>query len=265
MNKLSEIINWKRKEIAERSRPINENELLRFGDLNSTKSKFSENIRAKNNLSLIAEIKRQSPSAGTISNLENAIDQARKYYNANTDAISVLTDNKYFGGNIKDLWEVTDFINSREDSIPILRKDFFIDPIQILETAESGASLILIIVSALNDEEINRLYQSANMAGMEALFEIHDEFELEKAVEADAKIIGVNNRNLKDFSIDLSVSENLLPKIPEDIIKISESGIKNFEDAKRVFDSGAQAVLVGQALMEADDPAKLIMDIQNII
>ena len=138
--------------------------------------------------------------------------------------------------------------------MPCLRKDFMVHPIQILEAVESGASAILIIVRALDDEEIKILFDAATQAGLDSLFEVHSEPEIERALKAGARIIGVNNRDLTVFKTDLAFSEQLIPQIPGDVIRVSESGIFNGEDAARVRAAGADAILVGEALMRARLP-----------
>ena len=264
MDKLIEIIGWKRKEIASRIRPVKDDELKRFSVSNKPGLSFHQVLAIPERLSIIAEIKRSSPSAGEIAVEIEAAEQARKYYNGGGDAISVLTDEKYFSGQLSDLWEVTDFLGSRDDPIPCLRKDFMVHPIQVLEAAEAGASAILIIVRALDDDEIKTLADAAKIAGLECLFEIHNEREMERAIKLGAIIIGVNNRDLSQFVTDLKISENLIPQLPDDVIVISESGIITADDAARVREAEADAVLVGEALMRAEEPEKLIAEIQNI-
>jgi indole-3-glycerol phosphate synthase len=264
MDKLSEIIAWKRREIEPFIRPIRERELSRLAESQSQRSKFSHALKDSDSLSVIAEIKRRSPSSGNIVQAVNAAEQARKYYNADADALSVLTDKKYFGGNLEDLWEVTDFMGSRDDPRPCLRKDFMIHPLQIVQAAEAGASAVLLIVSVLNDEEIKRLYDCANIAGVESIFEVHTEWDLERVLKANAKMIGVNNRDLSSFIIDLSFSERLIPQIPDGVIAISESGIVTLEDAMRVREAGADAVLIGEALMKKDSPDQFIKGLHTI-
>lgn len=263
MDKLTEIMAWKRREIENRLRPVKEHELQRWADVRGRPS-FAKALKRTSGLSVIAEVKRRSPSAGEIASDILATEQARKYYNAGADALSILTDEKFFGGTIQDLWDVTDLLANRPDTPPALRKDFFVHPIQILEAAEAGASAILIIVRALTDEEIKILYQSATMAGLDALFEIHSMPELERALNADAKIIGVNNRDLARFVTDLSFSESMIPEFPEDVIAISESGIWTEEDAARVYEAGADAVLIGEALMRMDDPEPFIHNLHQM-
>jgi indole-3-glycerol phosphate synthase len=147
--------------------------------------------------------------------------------------------------------------------LPCLRKDFMVHPVQVLQARQAGASAILIIVRALIDEEIEALQHAATAAGLEVLFEIHNEDELRRAVHHQAKIIGVNNRDLSVFKTDLALSERLIPQIPKNVIAISESGIATAADAARVKAAGAHAVLVGEALMKAPDPAGFIEDLRR--
>jgi indole-3-glycerol phosphate synthase len=258
MDKLAEIMAWKRQEVASRQRPVTDRELARWADQRRAGKSFAAALRRDSGLSVIAEVKRRSPSAGSIADSIIAPEQARKYYNAGADAMSILTDEKYFGGTIKDLWEVNDLLGHRDDAPPTLRKDFFVHPIQVLEAAEAGARAILIIVRALKDDEIKMLQDAAGLAGLDALYEVHSLRELERAVKHDAKIIGVNNRDLARFVTDLAFSEEIIPEMPEECIAVSESGIWTEADAARVFDAGADAVLVGEALMKMEKPETFI-------
>lgn len=263
-DKLTEIMQNKRAEVAARVRPVSNAELARLADIHRNGPSFEEALRNPAHLSVISEIKRRSPSAGQIRDLPEASEQARVYYNAGTDAISVLTDEKFFGGTIRDLWEVADLLGNRDDAPPMIRKDFFVHPVQVVEAAEAGARAILIIVRAISGDEAERLRDAAHAAGLDCLFEVHSESEVETALRLGARIIGVNNRDLTRFVTDLSYSEKLLPLIPDGIVKVSESGIHCPEDATRVRAAGADAVLVGEALMKAEDPEKLLQAIQNV-
>jgi len=264
MDKLTEIMAWKRQEIQDRIRPVKERELARFQDLNRGQPTFLKALAGTDQLSIIGEIKRKSPSAGDIAKLADSIDQARRYINAEVDAISVLTDERYFSGKISDLWDVTDFIRVHNRPTPCLRKDFMVHPIQILEACEAGARAILIIVRTLEDDEIQQLHDAANLAGLDSLFEIHKPAELERALKFDPKIVGVNNRDLTKFVTDLQISCDLIPQIPDEIVPISESGIQELEDASRVKEAGAQAVLIGETLMRSSDPEGFIKAIHEL-
>jgi len=258
-DKLTEIMAWKRREIADRLRPVTEAELAKAAAALPRPPSFAAALRdPAGRLAVIAEIKRRSPSAGDIRAGASAPAQARVYQQAGASALSVLTDEKYFGGTLDDLREVTARFRAEPPARPCLRKDFMFHPLQVLEAREAGASAILIIVRALDDEEIRSLHGAAKAAGLDALFEIHNERELERAVAHRASIIGVNNRDLTVFRTDLGLSERLIPTFPRDVIAVSESGISTAADAARARSCGAHAVLVGEALMRAPDPALLI-------
>lgn len=264
MDKLEEIVNWKRREIESKIRPVTERELSSLAVLKRRGPSFAEALTSSPRLCVIAEIKRRSPSAGEIAPEIDACEQARRYYNAEADAISVLTDKRYFAGDLRDLWEVNDFLQTRDDAPPTLRKDFMIHPVQIVESAEAFARAILIIVRALTDDEMEILFESARLAGLDSIFEIHSESELERALAVGATIVGVNNRNLARFETDLEISEKLIPQIPDEVITISESGISTTEDAARMRYAGADAVLVGEALMKNEEPADFIRALHDL-
>lgn len=258
-DKLTEIMAWKRREIAPRLRPVGEAELARANASLPRPPSFAQALRRPDGrLAVIAEIKRRSPSAGDIKAGVAAVAQAARYQSAGADALSVLTDEKYFGGALADLRDVTSHFRSTPPARPCIRKDFMVHPLQVLEAREAGASAILIIVRALTDDEIEALSTAACAAGLDALFETHDERELERAITHGARIIGVNNRDLAVFKTDLALSERLIPQFPRDVTAVSESGIFTAEDARRVHAAGAHSVLVGEALMKAADPAVLI-------
>ena len=263
MDKLTEIMNWKRKEIAPRIRPVRDEELIRLAEKFPFRGAFRDALSTPDELSVIAEIKRRSPSAGEIADIPDAPDQARKYVNAEVDCLSILTDQKYFGGHLDDLSEVTDFLRERNRPLPCLRKDFMVHPIQVSEAVEGGARAILIIVRALSDDEMKELRESADLAGLDCLYEVHEKSELDRALPHNPEIIGVNNRDLTRFVTDLSISEDLIPQIPDHIVKVSESGILEPEDAWRARDAGADAILCGEALMKAEDPERFVADMKE--
>lgn len=264
MDKLAEIMAAKRHALRHQIRPVRDQELERLGRMQTQGGSFLKALARKDRLSVIAEIKRKSPSAGEIVAADlDAVEQARKYVNAEADCFSVLTDTDYFGGSLQDLWDVVEFLDVHQRKTPCLRKDFMVHPVQVVEAAEAGARAILIIVRALEDDEIKALRDAAGIAGLDALYEIHEERELEKALKFDPKILGVNNRDLKRFKTDLAVSELLIPQIPDSIVKVSESGIFAPEDAHRARACGADAILVGEALMRAEDTEKLMAAFHN--
>ena len=265
MDKLAEIMAHTRAELAGRLRPVRDVELARFGQTARPGPTFGQALRrGSGELALIGEIKRRSPSAGTIADLPEAEEQARRYINAQADALSVLTDETYFGGSLRDLWEVTDFLHDRARPVPSLRKDFMVHPLQVVEAAEAGARAILIIVRALSDHEIRTLYQAADTAGLCTLFEVHTREELDRALAHEPKIVGVNNRDLTRFVTDLAISEALIPHLPPGVVRVSESGICDAEGAQRAADCGADAILVGEALMRAEDPEALARELRAV-
>jgi indole-3-glycerol phosphate synthase len=263
-DKLTEIMAWKRQEIAARVRSVTEAELAGANaSLPKPPSFLTALPRGAGGLAEISENKRRSPSAGEIRTIASAVDQAKRYQQAGADALSVLTDTKYFGGTLDDLRQVTAYFTETPRPVPCLRKDFMVHPIQVLEARQAGASAILIIVRALTDEDIRVLFAAATAAGLDALFEIHNESELDRAVAHGARIIGVNNRDLAIFKTDLGLSERLIPRFPANVVAVSESGIFTGADAARVRAAGAHAILVGEALMKAADPAALMADFRN--
>jgi indole-3-glycerol phosphate synthase len=260
-DKLDEIMAWKRREIAALLRPVSLAELTELDARLARPPSFADALRRSDGgLAVIAEIKRRSPSAGAIAAGIAAPAQARRYQTAGADALSVLTDEKYFGGTLADLSAVTAGWAESPPAVPCLRKDFMVHPIQVRQAREAGASAILIIVRALTDAEIRLLHEAAAAAGLDALYEIHHEHELERALRQGARLIGVNNRDLAVFRTDLGLSERLIPQFPKSITAVSESGIWTAADAARVRAAGAHAVLVGEALMKAADPAALLRD-----
>ena len=263
-DKLTEIMAWKRQEIASLIREVSLPELAAFNAMAPKPPSFAAALRRDDGkLAVIAEIKRRSPSAGAIATGIAASDQAVNYRAAGASALSILTDEKFFGGTLEDLSSVTTFFRENRPAIPCLRKDFMVHPIQVLQAREAGASAILIIVRALNDDEIAKLFEAAKFAGLDTLFEIHNESELERAVKHGAKIIGVNNRDLAIFKCDLGLSERLIPLFPKHVIAVSESGIFTGADAARVQAAGAHAILCGEALMKAPDTAALISEFRK--
>lgn len=251
MNRLTPILDSRREAVAQAKRHTPVEALRDRLPLAPACRDFRGALRAPG-LGVIAEVKRRSPSAGDLSADADAGATARRYATAGAAAISVLTEPAYFGGALEDLAAVRD-----AQTAPALRKDFIVDPYQILESRALGADAVLLIVAALGDALPDYLGHAAD-AGLDALVEVHDEAELRIALDAGAAVIGVNNRNLTDLSIDLSVSERLLPQIPTDRARVAESGVIAGPDAARMARAGADAVLVGTALMSAVNPAGLI-------
>jgi indole-3-glycerol phosphate synthase len=217
---------------------------------------FAAALRAGPTVALIAEVKRRSPSAGELSSgvdgPEGAAEVALRYEAAGAAAISVLTEPDHFGGSLSDLETVRSAV-----SCPLLRKDFVVDPLQIVEAKAAGAAAVLLIARILDDAELRDYAAVAGELGLAALVEVHDESELERALAAGASIIGINNRNLDTFETDLETTARLASQCPGDRLLVSESGIRAPADVARVAAAGAAAVLVGESLMRAADPASL--------
>lgn len=213
-------------------------------------------------LSIIGEIKRRSPSRGTLAHIQDPAKLAHIYSKAGVSAISVLTDEKYFGGSKQDLIDVAKSFSVPHPP-PILRKDFILNPYQIAESKKIGAHAILLIVSLLQ-EKLQTYLEIATRIGLDVLVEVHSEEELEIAIAAEAQIIGVNNRNLKTFELDLNVAKELSKKIPPNVLKIAESGILTLEGAKEMHECGYDGILVGEMLVTSKDPEKLIAQLGNI-
>ncbi len=262
MDKLTEIMAHKRLEIAPLVRPVAIAELEQLNARLPAPPSFAAALRpADGTLAVISEIKRRSPSAGAIAENASAPDQALRYQAAGAAALSVLTDEKYFGGTLDDLRSVVSAFKRHAATarpLPILRKDFMVHPIQVIQAREAGASAILIIVRALADGEIRALHAAALAAGLDALYEIHNEPDLARALGHGAKIIGVNNRDLAIFKTDLAISERLIPQFPKNVTAVSESGIHTATDAARARACGAHALLVGESLMRAPDMPALM-------
>lgn len=204
-------------------------------------------------LSVIAEVKRRSPSRGDLDPDLDPARQAGRYADGGAAAVSVLTEPFFFSGSDADLAAVRATV-----SVPVLRKDFTLDPRQVWEARAIGADAVLLIVAALDDDTFRRLHETAGEAGLAALVEVHDEAEAERAVAAGARIVGVNNRDLATFQVDLGTSERIAPMLSDIPVRVGESGVSTPADAARMAAAGYHAVLVGEALVRSDDPAALI-------
>jgi indole-3-glycerol phosphate synthase len=207
----------------------------------------------ENALSLIAEVKKASPSAGVIAESFNPDAIALAYQDAGAHALSVLTDEQYFKGHLSYLKSIREKVG-----IPVLRKDFIIHESQIAEAAVAGADAILLIVAALDDERLAALYEEASILQLECLVEVHDLRELDRALDLGAEIIGINNRNLVDFTVNLETTASLSEQVPDDLVLVSESGIKTGADTQKILDWGCNAILVGETLMRSDDIAATV-------
>jgi indole-3-glycerol phosphate synthase len=246
MNRLEEILRAKRAEI-ESLRP-RKGELDRQARARNDFRSFRSALkRSGDNLAVIAEIKKASPSAGLIASSFAPVEIATNYERAGANAISVLTDEQFFQGALSHLSEVR-----RAVSLPLLRKDFILDEIQIAESVAAGADAILLIVAALEQTQLVDLAQAARGYYLDALVEVHKAEEVDRALEAGANTIGINNRDLATFDVDLGVTEKLSEQVPDGVLVVSESGIKNADDVARVKTCGVDAVLIGEALMRGE-------------
>jgi indole-3-glycerol phosphate synthase len=245
---LSRIIEEKRRVVDEAKRAKPQGDLIKEIKSLSVKSSFKKNISRPHHVNLIAEIKKASPSKGILRGDFNPVKIAITYQANGASAISVLTDERFFEGRLEYIPKVRENV-----SIPVLRKDFFIDEYQIYETVASGAEAILLIPEILSMAQMSRFYNLASEFGLDCLVEVHNEEDIEKALAIGASIIGINNRDLHTFKVDLAVTQRLVRLIPQNKVIVSESGIKSYEDIMFLKSLGVNAVLIGEVFMEADD------------
>jgi indole-3-glycerol phosphate synthase len=253
---LDEICAYKRKEVAENKRLVSIESLKeRCKDVPEA-VKSGTVLKRDNRIKFIAEVKKASPSAGIIREDFNYINIAMEYEAGGASAISVLTDKEFFKGDIKYLSEIKKTVR-----LPVLRKDFIIDPYQIYEARAAGADLVLLIARILTKEEIDAFLAFSHELGMECLVEVHDNDELEKVLETEAAIIGINNRNLDTFKTNLDTTLQLRHRIPEGKIVVSESGIKTRADVLALEEAGIDAILIGETLMRSRDISQKIKEL----
>ena len=250
MTILDQINADKRIEVAQAKALVSIAELMKYSSYNKPVPSLTEFLLNPEKSGIIAEHKRQSPSKGLINGNVNLAEVVKGYEEGGASAVSVLTDQKYFGGNLADLKEATSLL-----SIPVLRKEFIVDEYQIHEAKAYGASIILLIAASLTSEEVDRFAKLARELGMEVLFEVHNEDELLK-VSDYVNVVGVNNRDLKTFKVDIQQSVKLSTLIPEKFIKISESGISNPETVKMLKTFGYQGFLMGENFMKEANPGE---------
>jgi len=250
MNILDKIVADKRKEVDLKKSLITQSQLESSVMMERTSISLAEVLR-KSNSGIIAEHKRRSPSKSVINQSLSVQDVAKGYADAGVCGMSVLTDGKYFGGSLDDL-----VLARASTNIPILRKEFIIDEYQIVEAKAYGADVILLIAAILSKEEIKTLSELAQGLGLDVLLEVHNEEELEKSLMPSLDMLGVNNRNLKSFEVDLEISKSLSKKIPDDFVKVSESGISSVEAIRELKEFDYQGFLIGENFMKTDDPGK---------
>lgn len=217
-----------------------------------------EKALGREGLSIISEVKKASPSKGVIAEEFPFLEIAKEYESAGADAISCLTEPERFRGSDEYLKAI-----AKEVQIPVLRKDFTVDPYMIYQAKIFGASAVLLIAAILSDEELKSYYSIADSLGLSCLFEAHDSDEVERCLAAGARIVGVNNRNLKNFTVDINNSIRLRDMVPSDIIFVSESGIMTPADVKALYDNGTNAVLIGEMLMRSSDKTGLIHELKH--
>lgn len=214
-------------------------------------------------VAVIAEIKRASPSRGVFPVTVDPAAVAAEYIAGGAAAISVLTDEPFFQGSLADMEAAAHVAHAVKGSVPILRKDFVIDPYQVVEARARGADAVLLIIAALSDAALVELLAAADTLGMDALVEVHDEEEMRRAAGAGATAIGINNRNLKTFGVDLAVTERLAPHAPRGAAIVAESGVFGAADAERLHRAGADAVLVGEGLITAPNRTEAVRALRS--
>jgi len=254
---LDKIVAGKKEELeaSKRLRPLKE--LRRLIEPQKRPLDFASALQGSK-IKLIAEVKKSSPSRGVIRHDLDPAALARIYAESGASVISVLTEERHFQGSLDNLVIVKEAV--KRNPVPILRKDFIFDSYQVFESRAFGADAILLIAAILKEDELRQLLSLSHEIGMKCLVEVHSEEEAEQALKSNAKIIGINNRNLNDFSVDLGTTERLRKIIPKNRIVISESGIKSHADVERLQKCGVSAILVGEALVASDDIAGKIKE-----
>ena len=211
---------------------------------------------SRDEMNVIAEVKRSSPSKGALASITDPASLAEQYQEAGAAAVSVLTERRRFGGSLEDL----DAVRKRI-SIPVLRKDFMVDEYQFFEASAHGADIVLLIVAALSKSQLKDFYDLATELGMASLIEVHTAQELESAMDIEPRIIGINSRNLKTLDVDSAAFADLIPQIPSDVIRIAESGIATRSDVEFAQKAGATAILVGESLVKSGDPISAMQEL----
>ncbi len=214
---------------------------------------FGSALRCTEGLAVIAEVKRRSPSKGDLSPDLDPAEVARSYVVGGATCLSVLTDEEFFGGGPSDLGAARAAVE-----VPVLRKDFTVSVRDVLDARIMGADCVLLIVAALDDAELGEFHRAATDVGLDVLVEVHDEPELERALVAGARIVGVNQRDLVTFEVDHDRAARMAPQIPDDVVRVAESGVRGSEDASRLAAAGYDAVLVGESVVTSSDPAEAV-------
>lgn len=259
MDILHEIAEYTKVRIENEKKEISLEEVRSLAEKMEKTFAFEKALKADAPMAFICECKKASPSKGLIAEKFPYVDIAKEYEAAGATAISVLTEPKWFLGSDRYLEEIAETV-----SIPCLRKDFTIDPYMIFQAKTFGAGAVLLICSLLETEKLKEYIQIADSLGLSQIVEAHDEKEIESAMDAGARIIGVNNRNLKDFSVDINNSGRLRAMVPESTLFVAESGIKTRDDVAKLETIGVNAVLIGETLMRADDKRKMLNELKGV-
>lgn len=260
MNILDKIIAHKKQEVALLKKEVMVEKLVKSPNFNRTPISLKKSLLKIGSSGIIAEFKRQSPSKGVINDTASVVEVTKGYMEANIAAQSILTDLDFFGGNVLDIMQA----RSVNDSIPILRKDFIVDGFQIVEAKAIGADVVLLIAACLTKEELKNYGQLAEDLGLDVLYEVHNQEELDK-LNLDHKIIGINNRNLKTFEVDLEHSIQLANQIPDSCIKVSESGLSDPRIITGLKEYGFQGFLIGENFMKTENPGLACKEFINQI
>lgn len=253
MSVLDSIIEGVREDLAQRRRSLSE---LHERIETQPVALDAYDFLSRQPMSVIAEVKRASPSKGALAQIADPAALAEKYQEAGAAAVSVLTEQRRFGGSLADL----DAVRSRIE-IPVLRKDFMVDEYQFLEARAHGADIILLIVAALSQSQLKDFYDLASELGMAALIEVHTPDELERAMDISPRMVGVNSRNLKTLEVNPQIFHELIPTIPSSVIRVAESGIAHRNDVVAAQSAGATAILVGESLVKSGDPISAMRDL----
>lgn len=260
INFLQNILQFKRQEVEARRKSVPVEQLSEMISDAALPLSLKNALRSADEIGIIAEIKKASPSAGIIREDFDPLKIAVGYMKAGAEAISVLTDEKFFSGSLAYIQQIRSQVNA-----PILRKDFIIDPYQLLEARAYGADAVLLIVAALSDNDLKILLEKTTALGMETLVEVHNKSELLRALEAGAEIVGINHRNLETFAVDISITEKLAPLIPSRVTLVAESGLSGAAEIVSMKQAGAHGVLIGSHLMRQPDPGKALSDLKEEI
>ncbi|MBD3378900.1 MAG: indole-3-glycerol phosphate synthase TrpC [Candidatus Omnitrophica bacterium] len=253
---LTRIIEHKKKEIEKQKAAVPLSDIKKKAEEKCIRSTFKKNIGRKGHINLIAEIKKSSPSRGVIREDFDPLQIGLAYQASGASAISVLTDERFFDGRPEYLKMIKERV-----TIPVLRKDFILDEYQVYQSAAWGADAVLLIAHILTAGEISRLYELSKELGMDVLLEVHNEEELDKALRCNASIIGINNRDLSSFTVDLATTQRLIHMIPENKIIVSESGISTYEQIMFLKSLGVNAVLAGEVFMREDNVGSKVREL----